>query len=162
MPIPQGYQIEVTRPTGLIVAGVITLGGAYAYAVGSAAAGGFEKGEGWLAIPVVGPWKALASRDEVCAGLAEAEDFNQGKTIVNNCIDEVVKEGVRLTVIAFDGVMQIFGAGLLVAGLLSQEMHLVRNDLVPVTRPATRSRGWLVWPRTMGRAGWGLGVSGAF
>jgi hypothetical protein len=157
MPIPPGYHLEKRHWSGLILGGLVTFGAAYVYAFGSAAANGFGNGEGWLVLPVIGPWAALAARESPC-NIMVVEDFNSGKTIVQKCIDDVQAEGVRLTLIAFDGVMQVMGAGLLVAGLVTTQTELVRDDL----KFDQRAVRWRVGPRSFGRAGFGLGVDGAF
>ena len=157
MPIPPGYHLEQHRWRGLILGGLVTFGAAYAYAFASAAVNGFGNGEGWLILPVIGPWAALASRSSPC-NIADVPDFNTGKVIVQKCIDDVQAEGVRLTLIAFDGVMQVMGAGLLVAGLVTYQTELVRDDL----KLDQRAVRWRVGPRSFGRAGFGLGVDGAF
>jgi hypothetical protein len=157
MQIPAGYHLEKHRWRGLILGGLITWGAAYTYAFASAAANGFGNGEGWLILPVIGPWAALTARRSPC-NITEVEDFNQAKPIVQKCLDDVQAEGVRLTLIAFDGVMQIMGAGLLVAGLITYQTELVRDDL----HLDERAVRWRIGPRSFGRAGWGLGVDGAF
>jgi hypothetical protein len=156
-PIPPGYHLEKHHWRGLVIGGLVTFGVAYAYALASAAANGFGNGEGWLALPVLGPWGALGARRSPC-NIGAVPNFDTGKAVVQKCIDDVQAEGVRLTVIAFDGVMQLMGAGLLVAGLVTGETQLVRDDL----HLDQRASRWRVGPRAFGRTGLGLGVDGAF
>jgi hypothetical protein len=155
--IPAGYHLEKHRWRGLILGGLATLGAAYTYAFVSGAVNGFGNGEGWLILPVIGPWAALADRRSPCS-FTQLESFEQAKPIVQQCLNDVQAEGVRLTLIAFDGVMQVMGAGLLVAGLITYQTELVRDDL----HLDERAVRWRIGPRSFGRAGWGLGVDGAF
>lgn len=156
-PVPAAYEVVHRPRVGMITVGAITLGASYAYAVGSAAGRGFERGESWLALPLVGPWGALASRKiSACRidvkSVTDVQNVSASKKEVENCIDDALKEAIRIAVIAADGVIQIFGGAFLVTGLASGEKELVRKDLHRVR----------VTPQAFNGRGWGMGLSGRF
>ena len=66
----------------------------------------------------------LSAQDAARADILDVEDVNKAKAVVQKCLDDVQAEGVRLTLIAFDGVMQVMGAGLAVAGLVTYQTEL--------------------------------------
>ncbi|HEX6275920.1 MAG TPA: hypothetical protein VFZ53_22920, partial [Polyangiaceae bacterium] len=66
MPIPKGYTLVDRPATGLIAAGLVGLGVAYTTGLIVAASQGFENGTGLLAIPVIGPYAAIGTREYNC------------------------------------------------------------------------------------------------
>jgi hypothetical protein len=127
-----------------VVTGGLTLGIAYAAALGLAMAEGFDNGTGWLAVPVVGPWGAVGSRRFRCT----AETVTEAR----DCFDGAYDEATTIAVFAVDGVLQAVGLALTIAGVASRTHELVRND-------ASRFQVGAA-PRPGG--GFDLGVRGAF
>jgi len=141
LPVPEGYTVVDRPATGLLSAGLVGLGVAYGIGVIIGASQGFENGTGLLAIPVIGPYAAVGTREYECqvSTVAAAKRCTVGEVQI-------------VTLIAVDGLAQTAGALVAVAGLVSGNKELVRNDLVEVN----------VTPPTGGRSGWNVTVRGAF
>jgi len=124
-PVPPGYEIVKRPATGLIKGGLIGFGVAYATAVGFAAAKGFENGTAWLAAPIIGPWGAIGGRNyEQCRTSTVAE--------AKRCVRKAVSEVQIITFLAVDGIGQLAGALVMLAGAMSSREELVRSDLLDV------------------------------
>jgi hypothetical protein len=109
--------------TGLIVGGVATFGAMYALSLGYAASNNFESGLGALAVPVLGPWIALGSRDFACdPGVTEAAALA--------CQQKTVDEAATVAVLSGLGVAQMVGATLTMIGIFDRDELWVRSDLV--------------------------------
>jgi len=145
--IPEGYELESSRNTGLMAAGGVVFGVGYLTAFGIAASKGFDSANGWLAVPLIGPWVALTRRESPC----DIEDV-EVKEDAQKCVNSALDEAALIAVIAIDGLVQGVGAGLFIGGVASTRKQLVRKDVVRVT----------VAPQRMGRSGYGLGVIGVF
>lgn len=156
MEVPDGYRVRRRRFRGLMISGAVTFGASYLYAFGSGASRGFDNGETWLAVPVVGPFAALAARklDKCEIDVNDATDVNDikaSKSDVEQCFKDSLKEALRLAVITADGVLQTVGASLFVGGAVGGEKRLVRT-------PTRVTAG----PQTVGKRGFGLGIRGTF
>ena len=69
----------------------------YAAGLGIAASEGFANGSGWLGVPVLGPWAALAKRPDPCDGVDDAEQIDAD---VGRCVAEPMVRGM----LVLDGV----------------------------------------------------------
>jgi hypothetical protein len=146
-PVPAGYHVETRPRKGLVVAGAIVFGSLY---VISASVAGSSKrdGDGFLLIPVFGPFIDLGQRGDSCnsnnnAFLCSSTDSSERFWLV------------------FDGLGQAAGATMLIAGLVAQEKMLERDD-VPLTSKRSSTFAWTLTPRSIGKNGLGLGVQGIF
>ena len=133
MPVPSGYTLVDRPATGLITAGVIGLGISYATGVIIAASQGFDNGTALLALPIIGPYAAIGTREYACEvnTVAAAKKCTADETQI-------------VTLMAVDGLAQTAGALVAVAGLMSGTKELVRSDLpeVSVTPPVSARSGW--------------------
>lgn len=146
-PVPPGYEVVKRPATGLLAGGLVGFGIAYAGGVAFAAANGFKNGSGWLAAPVVGPWGAIGARNyETCRTRTVAE--------AKACVRNAVKEVQVITFFAVDGVGQLAGALVTLAGALSSKEELVRSDLVEKVQVS-------VAPPVQGSP-WAVSVTGQF
>jgi hypothetical protein len=154
MEVPEGYRVRRRRLKGLMVSGGVTFGASYLYAFGSGASQGFENGETWLVLPVIGPFAALAARKlDKCD--IEVDDttvvVEATKTDVERCFKDSLREALRLAVITADGVLQTVGASLFVGGAVGGEKRLVK------AQPRVTAG-----PEAFGKRGFGFGVRGTF
>jgi hypothetical protein len=146
-PIPPGYEVVKRPATGLLAGGLVGLGIAYAGGVAFAGANGFKNGTGWLAAPIVGPWGAVGARDyETCRTRTVAE--------AKACVRNAVKEVQVITFFAVDGVGQLAGALVALAGALSTREELVRSDLLEEVHVSVHS--------PVGGSPWAVSISGRF
>jgi hypothetical protein len=146
-PVPPGYEVVKRPATGLLAGGLVGLGIAYGTGVVFAAVNGFENGTGWLAVPIVGPWGAIGSRNyETCRTRTVAE--------AKACVRNAVKEVQVITFFAVDGIGQLAGGLVTLAGLVSSKEELVRTDLVEKVQVS-------VLPPVQGSP-WAVSVSGQF
>jgi len=122
-------------------------GAGYGAALGVAAAHDFDSANGWLAVPVLGPWISLTKRESPC----NIEDVNV-KQQAEECVDSALDEASLIAAIAIDGLVQAIGAGLFLAGSFTKNKELVRDDVAGLT----------VRPRRIGRSGYGLGLRARF
>jgi hypothetical protein len=146
-PVPDGYRLEKTRVTGLMTAGGVVFGAGYATALALAGAHDFSGGNGWLAVPLIGPWVALTKRESPCD-----IDELQVKEDAKECVDAALDEAALVAAIAVDGLFQAIGAGLFLGGAIATRQELVRQDVAQ----------FRVVPRRVGRTGYGVGVEGRF
>ena len=132
-PTPPGYHLDTRFRPGLVVAGGVVLGASYGFALIQAAS---SKGEApWLYAPVVGPF--------VVAGAVYRSSNGQ--------------DGAALSLVLIaEGLVQLTGASLLVAGLVSPRTTLVRND---VAKSGGSGFSWVLTPQ-LGRGSLGLGLAG--
>jgi len=146
-PIPDGYRLDEGPSSGLMTAGGLVLGLGYTIAFGISASHGFDRANGWLVVPVLGPWVALTKRESPC-DIGDVEIREDAE----NCVENALDEAALIAAIAVDGLVQATGAGLFLGGVLSRRRELVREDL----------QSFRIHPWRAGRLGYGLGVSGRF
>jgi hypothetical protein len=147
LPVPPGYEVVKRPATGLLAGGLVGLGVAYAGGVAFAAASGFDNGTGWLAAPIVGPWGAIAVRKyERCRTSTVAQ--------AQACVRNAVKEVRIITFLAVDGVGQLAGGLVTLAGLLSTREELIRSDLVEKVQVSVQA--------PVQGSPWAVSVSGQF
>jgi hypothetical protein len=146
-PVPPGYEVVKRPASGLIKGGLVGWSIAYAGAIGFAAVEGFENGTAWLAVPLIGPWGAIGARNyEQCKTSTVAE--------AKRCVRNAVKEVQIITFVAVDGIGQLAGALVMLAGGLSSKEELIRSDLVEKVEVS-------VLPPANGDP-WALSVRGVF
>jgi hypothetical protein len=129
-PVPAGYALDEYHLRGLIIGGAVTLGTLWAISFSVASSNNFAAANGWLAVPVIGPFGWLATRK---APQCNNSDY------YSSCSDE---SGNR-TMVAFDGIGQIAGAGMLIAGLAVTRKRLLLIDpqAAIAVAPYATSRG---------------------
>lgn len=151
-PIPSGFHVA-DRPTSpLVIVGGVMFGVSY----GTSLLGGIEalvggrsyKGcpsDGWLALPIVGPFAASIELDgRVGTGCADPEGF-------------------QTAIYRLDGVVQLVGSVLLFAGVASSGPTLVKDAAKSdSTTGATNGAHWRVIPRNVGTSGAGVDLVGIF
>jgi hypothetical protein len=146
-PVPPGYEVVKRPASGLLAGGLVGLSIAYTGGVVFAAVNGFKNGTGWLAVPIVGPWGAIGSRNyETCRTRTVAE--------AKACVRNAVKEVQVITFFAVDGIGQLAGGLVTLAGVVSSKEELVRSDLVEKVQVS-------VLPPVQGSP-WAVSVSGQF
>jgi hypothetical protein len=123
LPVPPGYRVVDRPASGLLAGGLIGTGAAYATGLIIGATQGFKNASGWLALPLAGPWLAIATRNFRVSC--------QASTVQNarKCINHAVGEVEFTTFVAVDGVFQLAGGFVTLAGLLSTRQELWRSDL---------------------------------
>ena len=128
-PVPPGYAVEEYHLRGLIIGGAVTLGTLWAISFSVASSNNFSAANGWLAVPVIGPFGWLATRKSPQCNTSY--DYN--------CSDE----SSNRTLVAFDAIGQLAGAGMLIAGLAITRKRLVLVDpqAAIAVAPYATSRG---------------------
>ncbi|HMA91913.1 MAG TPA: hypothetical protein VKP30_04460 [Polyangiaceae bacterium] len=136
MPIPQGYRLESRINAGLVYGGLAILLAPYATGLVVAAASGFSKRSGWLAVPVAGPFVAMSGRKIDCTvadltytGTGQDTSLNEKE---ERCRESVMHEAQVVAVLTLDGLLQTTGAIMTMAGLFSPIESLLRNDVYPL------------------------------
>lgn len=143
-PVPDGYYLQEKRHRGLLISGPLVLGIPYFIGITAAAEYDFSNGSGWLAVPIVGPWVTMSLRKKSCSNNPSTYSYYAS----NYCgtSDETVR-----TWLIIDGVAQITGASLFIAGMAITQKRLARRDIV----------SFVVAPTRVG-LGYGLGAFGQF
>ncbi|MDF3065681.1 MAG: uncharacterized protein K0R38_1282 [Polyangiaceae bacterium] len=150
LPVPPGYRV-VDRTSGLVLGGGLTLLAGYAAGLGLAASQDFERGTGYVAIPVVGPWAAIGARSFSCrVPISINVDGATVQRELNKCVGQAFDEVTTVVFLTVDGLIQATGAVLFFVGLGSSYKELVREDL-PKTAVTVLPEG-----------GMALSVSGKF
>jgi hypothetical protein len=142
LPVPPGYHVETRSAGGLIGTGIGMTALGYIVGLGVGVDHHFEGSLGWLVVPVVGAWPAVAGSKITC----RAETVEAAK----KCLDNAYTQATTIAIVAVDGMVQATGVALLVAGLLSGRSELVRDDQVRVSA------------RRRPEGGFELGVFGRF
>lgn len=145
MPVPPGYQVVYRPATGLLAGGFIGMGASYGAALIVGATQGFGNATGWLALPIAGPWLAIAERQYEQCRTATVQQARR-------CVSKAVGEVQFITFVAVDGVFQLASSMLILAGALSGKDELIRQDLVHVD----------VRPSPTGSVDWAVRVQGNF
>lgn len=137
-PPPPGY-IERTRVnTPLVVSGAVTFSVTYIASLAIAGRQKFKNGTGALAVPLLGPWLAIAGRNINCDITVDEttgvdgidEDIEESTDDAAKCF---AKEAGTIAVMTGMGIGQIIGASLLLAGILDRRHYYLRADLGPVS-----------------------------
>lgn len=126
-PIPPGYRVETRARKGLIVGGAVTFGVLYllsAFTASVAVDSGDSEEFGPLFIPVAGPFVAIGTTGA---------------------------EGVGTFTLVLDGVGQAGGVAMFIAGMVTEEKFLLRNDQAKIS----------VTPMMVGDSSFGLGLRGS-
>lgn len=132
VPTPPGYRLEVDHNSGLALAGTVTLLLSYVAGIGLAVAEKSENGTSWLFVPVAGPWAAIGARDITCQVQPDGEE----------CLQVAAKEISTTTFLALDGLVQVTGVALTLAGLISKQRQFVRMDIGQLRlQPAVEAGG---------------------
>lgn len=129
-----GYVLDERRRWWMIIAGGALFGIGYIAAVAAANEHDFQSGLGFTAVPIAGPWIALATHDE-------------------NCSDDIIcatEDRVEAPLV-LGGIMQAAGAVLLPIGIMSIKQVWLRKDLAVGLVPSR-----------MGRNGYGALLGGRF
>jgi len=143
MPVPPGYEVVRHPASGLIIGGLVGMGASYGTALIVGATQSFDNASGWLAMPIAGPFLAIATRDyEQC----KTSTVQQAR----RCVSKAVGEVQYITFAAVDGVFQIASALVILAGAVSSRDELIRQDLVHVN----------VAPGPTGGVDWAVTVQG--
>lgn len=130
MPVIPGYRLESEMRTGLVFGGLTVFAIPYVAGLVAAAASGFPKESGWLALPLAGPFVAMGGRTIDCSFTnLTTTDNVQAKEA--DCRSKAVKEIRVVALLTVSGLMQTAGAILTIAGLATQDKSLVRKDLYP-------------------------------
>ncbi|HEY5955242.1 MAG TPA: hypothetical protein VIV60_01765, partial [Polyangiaceae bacterium] len=133
MPIPSGYHLDSHINSGLMWSGLAIWAVPYAAGLIAAAASGFPKQSGWLALPVAGPFVAMGGRTIDCDILgydANSAGYDlQAKQA--ECKKQIIKEARVLGLLTVDGLLQTTGAIMAIAGMASSSESLLRNDVFP-------------------------------
>lgn len=104
-PLPAGGKVESVRATSALIFGAVAIALAYVPSI-YVAATSTTKSEGWLALPVLGPWAALGAR-ETCV----PDPSSPGPT----CVHDATSKLGLIT----DGIIQGVATGILLVGLPS-------------------------------------------
>ncbi len=134
MPIPQGYRLDSHINSGLVYGGLAIWAAPYLTGLIAAAASGFTKESGWLALPIVGPFIAMGGRTIDCTVLGQPTTGGTGtnlNSVEDQCRKSAIKEARVVALLTVDGLLQTTGAIMAVAGLLSPSEYLLRNDVFP-------------------------------
>ena len=97
-PVPRGYMLQEYHPRGLIIGGAVTLGVLYAISLSVASSNDFNTANGWLAVPVIGPFGWLATR--------KTPSYNCGTSSYPVTCDNADDSGNR-TAVVLDGMGQV-------------------------------------------------------
>ena len=145
MPVPPGYQVVHRPATGLMAGGLIGMGASYGAALIVGATQGFDNATGWLAMPLAGPWLAIAEREYEQCRTATVQQARR-------CVSKAVGEVQFITFVAVDGVFQLASSMIILAAAVSGKDELIRQDLVHVD----------VKPSPTGGVDWAVTVRGNF
>jgi len=124
LPVPAGYHVEERPAKGLLYTGAATLAAGYLGGLAIGLSRGFDGSLGWLAVPVVGVGPAIAGRKFKCT----AADVSEAR----ECLRRANTEATTVAGVAIDGMVQVTGLLLLIAGLASSQSELVLNAPVQV------------------------------
>jgi hypothetical protein len=137
-----------------MIGGAVTFSVAYAAGVTLAMMDGFENGTSWFLAPIIGPWAAIAARDNPCKTFTI-----EGRQVVDvACIDDALQESFTIVLFTLDGLLQATGGSLFIIGLASTQRQLVRSDVATHAGPRRHALvpSWTVAPVRFGSKGFGL------
>ena len=143
LPVPPGYHVIYRTANGLLVGGGTALGLGYLAALATSSGEDGGERDGALAIPLIGPWIALAAKQknpctfQVTVGM-DASAIAATEAEVKHCVKQALSAASRLAIIAGEGAVQAFGAALIIAGAAGGRRELERDDVKRVrVAPAT-------------------------
>src|SRR5262249_40914375 len=110
-PIPPGYRLEKRPRTRLLIPGAPVTGGPYLIGLSAASASKFDNKTGFLAIPGLGPWLTLATRDTTTC----YDNFGSGVSNTYTCPENAAV----VMVLVLDALVQTTGAILFLVGIAS-------------------------------------------
>jgi hypothetical protein len=121
-PVPAGFHVEERPRRGMLIAGPVIIGSAYAIGLTVASTDNFPNSTGWLAVPVLGPWITLAARHH-STDCVSTDTFDTCTDVSTN------DDSSTRTFLILDGLTQATGAILLVYGIASPQ-KVVKRDFV--------------------------------
>jgi hypothetical protein len=140
MPEIPGYRLESEPRMGLVYGGIAVFGAPYVTALVAAAASGFTKGSGWLAMPLAGPFLAMGGRSIDCSFTETAGqtgvDLNAKEAA---CRNSALKEARVVALLTVAGLVQTAGTIITIAGAMTREERLVRKDIYPETKTSAQA-----------------------
>lgn len=116
-PVPWGYTPVTHARKGLVIWGVVLLAAGWSIDMIYATDKDFRAESGWLAVPLAGPFIAVAAAKSNC------------ESSTSNC---AIDRGDR-TALALTGVLQVAGAGMTALGIGLKTTSLIRSDLASAT-----------------------------
>jgi hypothetical protein len=119
-PVPSGYHVEERPRRGMLIAGPVIIGSAYAIGLTVASTDNFPNSTGWLAVPVLGPWITLAARHRTDSCVVDATGFD-------TCDSSTTDDSTTRTFLILDGLTQATGAVLLIYGVASPKKVVARD-----------------------------------
>jgi hypothetical protein len=136
LPPPPGYVDRYRFNSPLIISGGVTFGTTYLVSIVRGATDGFKNGMGGLAVPLIGPWLAIANRKIDCnvtvsSGAGDINDSIDDST--NDATKCFAKEAATIAVMTGLGIGQLIGATLLAAGLIDRRHYYLRSDLATLS-----------------------------
>ncbi|MBN2192676.1 MAG: hypothetical protein JW751_07645 [Polyangiaceae bacterium] len=137
--VPPGYHLRYRPARGLLISGATTLSLSYIVALAMLGGRDLTEKDGALAIPIIGPWiTTTAKKKNPCSSMTITVTNNsaivaqEANTKIKACVKKTVHAGSRIAVVVADGVIQAFGAALLLAGAAGGQKELERDDLKKV------------------------------
>jgi len=115
-----GYVLEERWRPALAIPGLVLVGVTYFSGLGVGSIDDFDNKKGFLAVPVIGPWLTLLSRED-------------------DCDDEDICPARRLLIAS--GVMQTVGLGLVIVGTTWSKRLWVREDVAVSLAPHQFAHG---------------------
>lgn len=126
--LPEGYHIEERAHRGLLTGGAVAFGVPYLSGLFVASYEQGDRGTGYLAVPLIGPWLMMGNRNSTCGEI--------GSPVTDRCDSD---RAVR-TLLITSGVFQTVGAGLMVLGLVNKQQWAVANyagmQFTPIASPS--------------------------
>jgi len=129
-PIPAGYELRSRPRLGLVIAGAVVGGAAYGFAVMGAVDDRFENKEGFLLVPVLGPWLTIG---------AGGADDGSCRPEATECLPR--DNRTKRFVLGLDGVLQAAGAIMLTTGIVFPRQRLERSETSVSLLPAAWGEG---------------------
>lgn len=127
---PNRYRYENKPRYALVGAGAGVFGGAYLIGVVFAAAYEFRNKSSWLAAPIIGPWVHLQQRD--WSDCEDDSDFGFA------CTDEELADILIGVFVTFEGVAQLGGIAMFIAGFAAPKQVAVPVAVRPLVSPSAK------------------------
>lgn len=159
--MPPGYVVQRRPYSGMATLGGVMLGASYLGSLILSRQPEAGDAKSWLYVPVAGPFVSMTTRTVRCppvptpesVGITDtnfppqttARDITQpAQGWQRECTRIIVREARYQSLLFVDGLFQFAGATLLIAGLLSNEVTLVRETATVVT-PHVSERELGLW-----------------